>query len=256
MVGAAGCCAWDAMHRAHVAPSRVSPQVGQTAIHATHSGAGRRHPSASGLLLGQRTNNGQYQLLVLIGLDEQDQPQYKKPDSDEPEYRKQKQCPTTRKNGYESEYKSKGDGEDAIENRLKRMKTDFRILIVGCQHQKQNPGDETNGVAQSRGHVISQTHRRGGRVRRSTRARHTRRRCRWSRSTRYRSPALRAKTPVYLAAAICTEWHIVQLYFRQGWFASGYCPEFVRYGDRHPSINFSTPRRGDARKPRKGVRWL
>src|SRR5712671_2177494 len=116
MVGGTGRCACDAAHRAHVALSRVSPQLGQTAIHATHSSAGRRYRSASGLLLGQGTKNGQYQFLILIRLDDQHQPQYKKPDSDEPEYRKQEQCPTTRKNGHESEDKPESDGENGIEN--------------------------------------------------------------------------------------------------------------------------------------------
>src|SRR5258708_21329868 len=110
------------------------------------------------------------------------------------------------------------------------MKADFRVLIVGCEDKKKNPSDETHRVAQGTSYVIRQTNRRGGRVGRCTWDRRAGRRRRWSRSTRYRSPALRAKTPVGLAAAIRTKWHNVQLYFRHRRFASGYCPEFVRRG--------------------------
>src|SRR5258708_11604463 len=138
-------------------PSRAFKRFTATGTN-RHTGnrfrGGRDHPSASRLLLGQRTNDGQYQLLILIRLDKQHQPQYKKADSDEPENRQQHQRPATRKNSHKSKHKPESDGEDRVENRLKRMKTDLGILIVGREDKKENASDEPQRVAEGAGHVI------------------------------------------------------------------------------------------------------
>src|ERR1035441_9456593 len=87
------------------------------------------------------------------------------------------------------------------ENRLECVETDHWILVVGCQHQKDNAGDQADQIAQCRSHIVSHRARylhggtgRGGRRR------------------PYLTPALGTKTSFYRGTARRAKRHLCSSY--------------------------------------------
>src|ERR1039457_630647 len=191
----------------------MSPTFGACAV-AGHTAAARitshritlletcRDPfrvSVACLLLRDRSNQRQHDGFALKGLYQHNEPQYEKGKPDQG--REEQQSPEMHDTQNELEPKCDHDPGHIHENRLECVETDRRILVVRCQHQKDNAGDQADQVAQCRSHIVSHRARylRGGTGR-------------GGRRRPYLTPAFGTKTSFYRGTARRAKRHLCSSY--------------------------------------------